>query len=99
MPSPDEFAWIIGYDVVKDRRRTRLANLLDLYGQRIQYSLFQGRLRPVIFDNLLENLKRVIDCREDRLHVFPLCTCCARRRLAWGQATNSWPETPRAVIW
>lgn len=31
---------LIAYDIVDDRRRTRLANVLSKYGDRVQYSVF-----------------------------------------------------------
>lgn len=38
--SPNLLRLLIAYDVVDDARRSRLAKLLESYGDRIQYSVF-----------------------------------------------------------
>ena len=32
---------VISYDIPADKRRTKLAQLLENYGQRVQYSVFE----------------------------------------------------------
>lgn len=36
--------YLICYDIEDDRERTRVANLLESYGQRVQYSVFEVHL-------------------------------------------------------
>ncbi len=38
--------WLIAYDISLDERRTRIAHLLESYGDRVQYSVFVVDLRP-----------------------------------------------------
>lgn len=33
--------YLVSYDITSDRRRRRIANLLENYGKRIQYSVFE----------------------------------------------------------
>lgn len=76
--------YVVCYDVPDDRRRTKLAKLLDGYGDRVQYSVFEVLLERTLFDNLIEDVGVLIDRSEDRVIVYALCAACAGRRLAIG---------------
>ena len=52
----DPRRFLPAYDVTDDRRRTRLAKLLERYGDRVQYSVFVVQIRPVKMVRLLEDI-------------------------------------------
>jgi CRISPR-associated protein Cas2 len=85
------FACVICYDVTDDRRRTHLARALAAYGQRVQYSVFEASLDRALFDNLVSEVRSLIDARSDRVTIYRLCAACERQRLALGQAEGVWP--------
>lgn len=71
---------VISYDVSDDRRRRKVAKIMEGYGYRVQYSVFecdldadklralQQRLRPLISKKLGESVR-----------FYPLCAQCRER--------------------
>jgi CRISPR-associated protein Cas2 len=89
--------YVVCYDVPDDVRRTRLAKLLDGYGVRVQYSVFEAVLDRGLFDKLVEELRAILDPQTDRVTIYIVCASCARKRLPLGLAAADWPE--RAVVY
>lgn len=56
---------LICYDVPHDRRRTRLAKILEKYGDRVQYSVFVVDISPARLLRLKEETREVIDLEQD----------------------------------
>lgn len=48
--------YLIAYDIPDDKRRTRLAKLLERYGDRVQYSVFVVESSPARFLRLRADL-------------------------------------------
>ena len=63
---------MIAFDVADNRRRYRVVRALRDYGDRVQKSVFECRLRPLERRTLLARLDRLINPETDRLHVFDL---------------------------
>ena len=53
--------FIVAYDVRDDLRRTRVAKLLESYGDRAQYSLFLVDLKPARLVKLKTRLRGLLD--------------------------------------
>jgi CRISPR-associated protein Cas2 len=64
--------WIVAYDSPSDRRRRGLAQLLEGYGQRLQWSVFACQLRTDQLRALTRQLERRIDPNEDRVCCWPV---------------------------
>lgn len=63
---------LIFYDIADDRLRTRLAKRLEAVGlQRLQYSVFVGRIRAQTLRRVLWRFRKAL-AEEDRLYVLPL---------------------------
>ena len=58
---------LIAYDVTDDRRRSRLANVLGKYGDRVQYSVFVVDTTPGKMIRLRVEITRTIDHSVDSL--------------------------------
>ena len=67
---------VVAYDVPEDRRRTKLAEALEAYGRRVQYSVFEALLEPPQIEELLERLASLIDPEEDKVRLYRLCAAC-----------------------
>ncbi len=67
------------YDVPDDRRRTRLAKLLEGFGARVQKSVFECDLNPKLLDRLKKKISRVVSASEDSLRYYYLCRDCQER--------------------
>ena len=88
--------YVISYDIEEDRTRTRLANLLLDYGDRVQKSVFEAELTADALTELLAKATRELGA-EDNLRVYPLCGACAERVQNFGCPVEVLEEGPRIV--
>ena len=77
---------VIAYDVSEDARRARLAALLQMHGDRIQFSVFLCRLDDGELDELIDAAERIINVNTDSLYVFRQCPTCWGNRECRGQS-------------
>jgi CRISPR-associated protein Cas2 len=75
---------VVSYDIPSDRRRTKVCHLLKDYGQRVQYSVFECRLRSKDFKRLRERLRPLLDLAEDDVRFYRLCEVCLPKAKIWG---------------
>lgn len=66
--------WIVAYDSPSDQRRRKLAQLLEGYGKRLQWSVFECHLRDDQFRALQWQLECRIDHQEDRVSMWPVAS-------------------------
>lgn len=64
--------YVVTYDISCQKRRTKLANLLLAYGQRVQYSVFECQLKSQEFRELCVKVKKVVRLPEDSVRMYPL---------------------------
>ena len=69
--------YLICYDIVDDRKRTKLAEFLLDYGERVQYSVFEFDTSKKILDILVEGVVKYISEDEDNVRVYRLYAECA----------------------
>lgn len=65
MTSGSARRYLIAYDVVDDKRRTRIAKKLQSYGDRLQFSVFWVQVSPAKFIRLKAALYELIDRTQD----------------------------------
>jgi CRISPR-associated protein Cas2 len=71
--------WVVAYDCPCDKRRRRIAVLLEGYGVRVQESVFECELPSEVVLRLQSRLQRLINADEDAIRLWPLSrSCCAR---------------------
>lgn len=63
---------LIAYDIPQDARRTRLAKLLESYGDRVQYSVFVVDAAPVRIARLRRAMEKVIKPAVDSVLICDL---------------------------
>ena len=61
---------VVSYDITSNRRRTKVMKTLEGYGTRVQYSVFECRLKPKEIDRLRRELKRLISEKEDSIRFY-----------------------------
>lgn len=86
---------VAAYDVTADNRRSRLAALLQAYGDRVQRSVFLVRGESAELDELRRRAEAMLDLNEDSLYFFAQCAPCWDGRVCVGQAHS--PE--RVLYW
>lgn len=75
---------VVSYDIVDDRRRTKVFKTLEGFGAHVQYSVFECDLKPEDFERLRKRLKRLIKPKEDQIRYYPLCKSCVERATVEG---------------
>ena len=77
--------YLICYDVVSDRRRSRVARLLEGYGLRVQKSVFEAVLTPEQREMLHQKLGRYLNPEEDQVRFYPMSAHTRRKVNILGQ--------------
>ncbi len=78
--------WIITYDIGPDRVRTQVANVLESWGRRVQYSVFECRLREGDVPKLTERLKRILRTKGNgSIRLYRVCSRCAAKSVGFGE--------------
>lgn len=77
--------YLICYDVVLDKRRNKVAHLLEGYGMRVQKSVFECVLDANQRDMLQRKLSRYIKPEEDQVRFYPLSPRYRQKVLVLGQ--------------
>lgn len=80
--------YLVSYDISDDRARTRMAHLLESYGQRVQYSVFELWLTERELDRLQAQLEKAVEA-EGAVRLYYLCAACRERVQVWGQGERT----------
>lgn len=74
--SNESTLYIVSYDIVDDRRRTRVHSVLTSFGTWVQYSVFECFLdrkqRLLLEARLLKEIHR----QKDTIRIYGLCAAC-----------------------
>ena len=70
---------IIAYDIVKNKKRNKVAEILKDYGIRIQKSVFECRLNDADLNLLTKELSETIDKKTDSILIYYLCEACVKQ--------------------
>jgi len=60
---------IVSYDIPSNRRRYKVMKTMEGFGTRVQYSVFECRLKPREIDDLRKRLKKLIE-QEDSIRLY-----------------------------
>lgn len=72
--------FVVCYDVTDDRRRRKIAKILDSYGDRVQESVFEMVLEEEAMEECRSRIENQIDQAEDCIAIYRLCRSCERSR-------------------
>lgn len=87
---------VVAYDVVCDKRRTRLHEKLKDFGTPVQYSVFECLLDEKELRRMQAMVRREIDESTDKVRYYFLCEACRRRAKRENKGLTSIP--PAIVI-
>ncbi|GAA6614989.1 MULTISPECIES: CRISPR-associated endonuclease Cas2 [Nostocales] len=79
--------YVVAYDIPCDKRRKKVSDLLEGYGKRVQYSVFECQLPPSKYKELCQRLKKKVKLAEDSVRFYPLS------QHTWGQV-ETWGVGP-----
>lgn len=85
---------LVTYDIPSDKLRTKVADALESYGKRVQYSVFECNLTSPQYAALKKRLADITDAGDDEgvwsIRFYRLCAACVKRIeiLGHGQVTQ-----------
>lgn len=76
--------YIVSYDVSCNKRRKKVSDLLEGYGKRVQYSVFECMLPPRKYEELKQRLMGRINIKEDSIRIYPVSGHTLPKVEIWG---------------
>ncbi|MCI0396612.1 MAG: CRISPR-associated endonuclease Cas2 [Chloroflexi bacterium] len=71
---------VVSYDITSDKRRTKIAKIMEGYGYRVQYSVFECDLDDEKLKELWKRLKPLVSTKEwESVRFYPLYSECAEK--------------------
>lgn len=89
MAAPDFY--LLAYDIASERRRVKIARLMESVGARVQGSVFEAYLTPADLAVLLRRVHRVLKPQEDSLRVYYICEACLPKARTFGKGEVTSP--------
>lgn len=89
--------YVVVYDIPDDKRRKKVSDLLEGYGKRVQFSVFELVVSPVKFDELRQRLKKQVKFSEDSVRFYPLSAHTLGQVETWGVGPDV-RSAPRSVV-
>ena len=77
--------YVISYDLAENKPRNKLAKLLEGYGVRVQYSVFECNLTEKKFKKLYAQILALTEKEEGSVRFYPLCRSCEGRIVTIGK--------------
>jgi CRISPR-associated protein Cas2 len=71
--------YIIAYDISANRRRQKVAKILEEYGVRMNKSVFECFVFPDTLKKLEKSIANIIDCKKDSVLYYPICRNCMEK--------------------
>ena len=78
------FLYIVAYDIPSNRRRKKVSDILEGYGKRVQYSVFELVLAKSKYDEMRRKLSRYVNSEEDSLRFYPISQHTLDQVEIWG---------------
>ncbi len=76
--------YIVAYDIPCDKRRKKVSDLLEGYGKRVQYSVFECILTDSKYRELCQRLRKQVKLSEDSVRFYPLSRHTLNQIETWG---------------
>jgi CRISPR-associated protein Cas2 len=76
--------YIVTYDITSDKRRQKISDILEGYGQRVQYSVFECILHQKKYHELRKRLKKLFENEEDSIRFYPVSQHTLSQVETWG---------------
>ncbi len=83
--------YVLAYDIGDNKRRAKIAKLMESLGERVQGSVFEAYLTPDELEKIHKKSQKVMSEKEDSLRVYSLCQACRERISVKGQGRVSPP--------
>lgn len=71
---------LIAYDIASDRRRRKIAGVLENYGTRVNFSVFECLVSVADSEKMKQELSGLMKAGKDSIIVYTLCKPCVNKR-------------------
>jgi CRISPR-associated protein Cas2 len=71
--------YIIAYDISGNKRRRKVAKILEMYGVRMNKSVFECFVVPDSFKKIQALIAEIIERKKDSVLYYPICKNCIGR--------------------
>lgn len=91
--------YLISYDIEIDKIRTKLAKVLEGYGVRVQYSVFECKLTEQRFYRLYREIFELVEGKTDgSVRFYTICKNCEEKIVTIGKPMNELSVLQSQVI-
>ena len=67
---------IVVYDIENDRTRNKLSKLLEKYGKRVNFSVFECLFSPVQMEKVKDTVGKMLNTKTDSVVFYTVCVNC-----------------------
>ncbi len=75
---------VIAYDITDARRLHKVARIMEDYGRRVQFSVFEADISRRRLAEIQQRVANTIDDANDGVKYFPLCERCLQHVAVYG---------------
>jgi len=94
---PGRVLFVIAYDIADNKRRAKIARLMESMGARVQGSVFEAYLDLKELEELMKKAGRIIEKKNDSLRFYRICEACRGKILTMGQGRVNQPPDVMVV--
>ncbi|SFV51364.1 CRISPR-associated protein Cas2 [hydrothermal vent metagenome] len=78
--------YVVAYDIPSNKRRVKIGEILEVYGKRVNYSVFEIEVQTKAQKKILESkLLKIVKPKEDSLRFYNICEDCAKKSWSLGE--------------
>lgn len=70
---------VVAYDIENDKNRTRVSKILEKYGVRVNFSVFECMFTETQLLKVENNITELINEKKDSMIIYPICVDCFTR--------------------
>jgi len=90
--------YLVCYDISDERRLSRVAKIMEDYGTRVLYSIFECYITPKEFDKMKSAVEKEMDPLDDRVRYYKLCPTCRKPVIHLGYGKKAKPTNDDTMI-
>lgn len=72
---------LIAYDIQDDKRRKKISDILEAFGYRVNFSVFEISISKTKYAKLLRHLQEILAKKEDSLRIYHICENCIKQSI------------------
>ena len=89
---------IVAYDVADTKRLAKIAKIMEDYGTRVQYSIFEIHADGSILNEIMRRVSNIFNEKEDSVRLYPLCKNCEQKTEIIGNPVYVPPQEDMTIF-